>query len=390
MMKKLLIVILIVFLISFANTVFANSAAPMEGENGSGIVFEQNEKVKINREDLYIDIVSKGLAKVKATYEMENISHDFIEDMSTLFVTYNEWDAYNRDKEFKVMVNDIEIPYYRRYFKNYYNEHVIVNEEYLDWEKIIADSTCNEIEDKRVYYEYTIHDLPYISYIRNITSPIIYLSDTATLQSVRNNIEIDRVGNVPVEYKFLSPEKELKIIDSRDDSLNFEVKEIGDLTEHYRTNIYPDEQYEIAGLFAYINNCLKEAEHNNYFYKIYGCYNENYKDALLSIEYFLSFQPQEVITVSVEYDYMLECNSSYLKASTITFYYLLSPAKYWKDFKNISIYLTVNEEFQKITEATLEFEKIDTLKYYYHAEDLPKSELIIKMQYTPTVSSCMR
>ena len=95
MMKKLLIVILIVFLISFANTVLANSAAPMEGENGSGIVFEQNDKVKINKEDLYIDIVSRGLAKVKATYEMENISHDFIEDMSTLFVTYNEWDANN-------------------------------------------------------------------------------------------------------------------------------------------------------------------------------------------------------------------------------------------------------------------------------------------------------
>ena len=143
-MKKLWITILMgLITFNLSEVIYANSAAPIIGEDGSGLIFEKNDKIKINKEELYIDMVSNDIAKVKAVYEMENLTDEDISNLSTLFVTYNEHDYYLRDKNVEIKVNDAKIDYQYRYYPDFKNG--FETEENLDWEKIIADSTTKKI-----------------------------------------------------------------------------------------------------------------------------------------------------------------------------------------------------------------------------------------------------
>lgn len=49
---KVLITFVLLLVICLPITINANTAAPIIGEDGTGIIFEKNEKIKINKEIL--------------------------------------------------------------------------------------------------------------------------------------------------------------------------------------------------------------------------------------------------------------------------------------------------------------------------------------------------
>ena len=406
-MKKLWIMILMgLITFNLTEVIYANSAAPIIGEDGSGLIFEKNDKIKINKEELYIDMVSNDIAKVKAVYEMENIADENISNLSTLFVTYNEHDYYLRDKNVEIKVNDEKIKYQYRYYPDFKNSFE-TDEENLDWEKIIADSTTKKIKSDDTYYLYEIKDKQINAfYLFNSNTPIILLESNGTIKKTTHDIMTDdmeywddclyfKLDDNAKGIKFLSTEKDLMLLTVHDKEFEYSLKQVGDITTYFLENIDLVET-EMSTLFGFINFALEDPEVANryqvgimdlsitipgYLSGIINCYS------LFAVEYFLDFLPKEKIIVSVEYDYQVSyVRGGMFENGYIEFKYLLSPAKYWNDFKDLTIYLTLNPIYSKLKSSTVDF-TLEEDVYVFHSNDLPDTELIIQMQDSRT-SGC--
>ena len=405
-MKKLWITILMgLITFNLTEVIYANSAAPIIGEDGSGLIFEKNDKIKINKEELYIDMVSNDIAKVKAVYEMENLTDEDISNLSTLFVTYNEHDYYLRDKNVEIKVNDAKIDYQYRYYPDFKNG--FETEENLDWEKIIADSTTKKINSDETYYLYEIKDKQINAfYLFNNTKPIILLESNGTIKKTTHDIITDdreywhnclyfNLNDTAKGIRFLSPENDLLLLTVHDKEFEYSLKQVGYITTYFLENINLAEA-EMSTLFGFINFALEDPEVANryqvgimdlsitipgYLSGIMNCYS------LFAVEYFLDFLPKEKIIVSVEYDYQVSyVRGGMFENGYIEFKYLLSPAKYWNDFKDLTIYLTLNPIYSKLKSSTVDF-TLEEDVYVFHSNDLPDTELIIQMQASRT-SGC--
>ena len=194
--------------------------------------------------------------------------------------------------------------------------------------------------------------------------------------------------------RFLSPENDLLLLTVHDKEFEYSLKQVGDITTFFLENIDLTEA-EMSSLFGFINFAIEEPEVANryqvgtmdlsitipgYLPGIINCYS------LFAVEYFLDFLPKEKIIVSVEYDYQVSyIRGGMLENGYIEFKYLLSPAKYWNDFKDLTIYLTLNPIYNRLKSSTVDF-TLEEDVYVFHSNDLPDTELIIQMQSTKTAS----
>jgi hypothetical protein len=103
-------------------------------------------------------------------------------------------------------------------------------------------------------------------------------------------------------------------------------------------------------------------------------YQPNPYGVFSAIEFSVDFEPRERVELNVKY---LQ-NSGY-DGMTKPFFYYLQPAKYWKDFSNLDIYVELPGNyslksplgFAKETKSFLHERTI----YYMHSEKLPDSDL---------------
>ena len=109
--------------------------------------------------------------------------------------------------------------------------------------------------------------------------------------------------------------------------------------------------------------------------------DDKYRDwygGVQTVKYNMHFDANAEIEVMVSYDYRLggyPTSQNY----TGTFLYYLTPAKYWSDFTDLTINLTLSESHPKIDRSSVKFEKIDKLIYQYKADELPSEELEIRV-----------
>lgn len=399
-LKRFLIsILLFLILMNISSIVYANSAAPIIGEDGSGLVFEQNDKVKINKEELYIDVYSQAYAKVKAVYEMENISDEKIENLSTLFLSYNRHGR--GDSQAKVMVNEEEIAYQYRYYNSFYSSYLQINQEYLDWEQIITDSTTTKIESDETYYLYRIKS-NLINFFRvyEFNAPIILLEQNGTVSFGYHSIEVQgaphskeclsfNLKNASLGVAFLATSDDLVLLDSWQNEIDYSIEEVGDITQYYIEQVQVDKSL-LGALFSYINYMLNGgySGKTNKFIFGYVTSKEQFLDSVMAIEYFLNFDPKEKLTVVVEYLYQMSLDrGGYFSRSSIVFEYLLSPAKYWNEFKDLTIYVTLSSDYAVLKSASLEFER-EGNTLIYHSETLPETELVIVMEHSAAKMAC--
>lgn len=103
-----------------------------------------------------------------------------------------------------------------------------------------------------------------------------------------------------------------------------------------------------------------------------------------TVTFTLDFTPGESHNVSVSYAYRLGGypnlggNYSAYRSGEINYY--LAPAAMWKDFKNLTINLHLDENLPRITASNFAFEKVDRLTYQCVCNTLPAQNLKITLE----------
>lgn len=113
----------------------------------------------------------------------------------------------------------------------------------------------------------------------------------------------------------------------------------------------------------------------NYF-GAYGDTDELYSYFVGTIAYTMDFEAGESQQLIVTYSAGAG-GYSYKGDTRLSFAYLLTPAKYWSDFGEITINLTVPEDVSYLYNSSLDFEQISQTEYTFVSDSLPDTELYV-------------
>ncbi len=119
----------------------------------------------------------------------------------------------------------------------------------------------------------------------------------------------------------------------------------------------------------------------------------DWQSACDTVTFTLDFAPGEAYDVTVSYTYAMGGYPDYdfnVKYGTIEYY--LTPAAMWKDFGNLTIHLTLDEDMPKLVESSLPFEKVGERTYRYTSSTLPAEDLYIKIDenWIQNIASTLR
>ncbi len=115
-------------------------------------------------------------------------------------------------------------------------------------------------------------------------------------------------------------------------------------------------------------------------YPSYRTESYDFQSVCETVSFVLDFAPGEQYDVVVRYTYGLGGYPDYdfnVKYGTIDYY--LTPAALWKDFQNLTINLTLDEDMPKLVESSIPFEKVGKYTYRYTADQLPDENLYIEV-----------
>lgn len=118
-----------------------------------------------------------------------------------------------------------------------------------------------------------------------------------------------------------------------------------------------------------------------------------YERKVDSISFELAFAPEEEYDVVVSYKYGLGGYPDYdfdAKCGYIEYY--LTPAAMWKDFKNLTVNLHLDEDMPVITSSNLDFEKVGKRSYRFVSDTLPTDNLkiVIDENWYQSIFSSLR
>lgn len=112
-----------------------------------------------------------------------------------------------------------------------------------------------------------------------------------------------------------------------------------------------------------------------------------------SIDFEMSFEPQEEYEVAVFYAYRLGGYPDYdFNAKDGEIEYYLAPAALWKDFENLTINLYLDEDMPVIKSSNLDFKKTGARTYQYVSDTLPEENLrvVIDENWFQNIFSTLR
>lgn len=188
------------------------------------------------------------------------------------------------------------------------------------------------------------------------------------------NIEVKgSIANISALYHMKNKTQEEVTTSSMFLSPNIE----GDTTRVYIDNYeitYTAKTYKIS----YRDDVI---ETNDWEFVILEEENDDYyRQQVDTITFEMTFLPLEEHDIEVSYKYTLGGYPNYdfdVKYGSI--YYYLKPAGLWESFESIEINLTLDEDMPKITSSSLEFTKLSKNKYQYKANELPDTDLLIRI-----------
>lgn len=104
--------------------------------------------------------------------------------------------------------------------------------------------------------------------------------------------------------------------------------------------------------------------------------NPDYDQPLISaVSYVMSFEPNEEIESTVKYDYRLGGRKEWAHVE-----YLLTPAKYWNSFSDLTINLTLEKTRPVLEYSSVDFKKTGDLTYQAKLDTLPDDELTFRVK----------
>ena len=95
----------------------------------------------------------------------------------------------------------------------------------------------------------------------------------------------------------------------------------------------------------------------------------------LFYKYDLNLEPNAEVVHTLEFPMRAFMNNKHTKQVRYTYLYLLTPASYWKDFKNLEIEVNTSEGNPFIVESSIPFEELGERKYRAVLDKLPEEDL---------------
>lgn len=376
-MKKISKVLLLICILSFSFCTgvlaSANSAAPIRQDRGSGILFEKHENVKIDSEVLDIDMSGHN-AKITATYKMTNTSDKAL-SVYTMFLSPVEleqrWNYL--DRGYVVTKNGKNIDYTSEYFT--YNNY-LGSEKIDDWEQVLANvkSPSKPLGDGGGYKEYifkgngnkfNINFTAQKQFI-DVGNNTYQLNDnkSITLSSYFDDIVILSNETLEVTSENLAD----TIINGIDDVYDYIFN------NGIKNEISFDEKFAQSQFNEYLYDLGKKIESNEKYIESFRFTKT--ESCIVAVNYYVEFAPNETLELTVSYLYKVGYGRSDFRDTSYVNYFL-TPTKYWNDFGDITINLTMNKVYPRLKQTSVKFSKISKGKYIYQAKQIPTKELLI-------------
>lgn len=172
--------------------------------------------------------------------------------------------------------------------------------------------------------------------------------------------------------------------------LTVEDEEFGDYLERLQEEMSPksDGQIRKLGLENLYLSAMDEGLES-----MQGITTENeiyaslYEDRYLLLVYEVPFLADERKTVEVMYSAEPTMDRSETTVPTYTFTYLLSPAAYWKDFRNLQVEVRTGVNAPYLISSSMEMEKTGDNVYQAKLDSLPLDDLTFTLYHKPEITT---
>lgn len=413
-MKRITVCLLLfLFLSSGIITVSANSG-PVTWYHYPGIsmiTIDEHSPITVVKEDLHFDFSEEKesdfsrVGKVSALYTMKNSEEvDTVSKMVFPFIR-NLW---NREEDQVEVLLDGEAIEYEIYYGREV-ENVHSDDEFK--EKVeLSDILKSVTREKYVpeNYEYDEVGHLYRIHLESDREGNMHVDARFTLSEMdsrlfargNNSYGFDGETGEFVIGTWMGSEKTYMDIFSLDEEMEIEVRgfengaedapEITDFTFEIHEEEMTLETYykEFLSADEYISGSVNIPAEDNLYYEVLDEALERERfittdhiSSLLTvpryvlIAYEVPFKAQEERTVEVRYHTLGSMDRRETVEPTYTYEYFLHPAKYWKDFRDLTIKITPSETYPYILESNLELTKEEDGTYMGIFDTLPEEDL---------------
>lgn len=204
-------------------------------------------------------------------------------------------------------------------------------------------------------------------------------------------IAVDAMFLAPIQYEEDAESDYIEVFDS-----NITVS-LGGRYIDYEVDAYNAEENESDSVYDILDNwediVTSSSGSGTHYFGTYGDNDEFYSYYVGTIQYTMDFEAGESQQLIVTYSAGAG-GYNYKGNTRLSFAYLLTPAKYWSDFGELTINLTVPEDVSYLYKSSLDFEQVSQTEYTFVSSSLPETELYVQLinyntsyeQYTNTLS----
>ncbi|HSP47180.1 MAG TPA: hypothetical protein VLN47_03785, partial [Clostridiaceae bacterium] len=173
-------------------------------------------------------------------------------------------------------------------------------------------------------------------------------------------------------------------------ALSEEEERFGDYQERLQDSLplMPEVQVQGGGLESLLLRALDNDRES-----IQGVATENepyaavFEDRYLLLVYEVPFLADDRKTVEVSYQAQATMDRSATTVPTYTFTYLLRPAAYWKDFRNLQVEVRTSTNSPYLIGSSMEMEKTGDNVYVANLESLPSEDLTFTLYHKPEITT---
>jgi len=413
-MKKWRITIFVIMVLMMS-TVFAyGNSGPVTWYQYPGIsmiTIDEDTPITVLKENLHFDFSEEKeddfslVGEVSAQYRMKNTGDESAVSRMVFPFIKNLWSR--EDDQIEVLLDGSPISY-----EIYYGENVKQTslddgfQETVELQDILNSVTEEKYSPQNFDYDeegilYRIHlETDQEEHIHVDASFTLSENDSRIFAKGNNSYGYDNDINEFVIGTWLDQEMRYMDIFSLDEDLKLDIRgyengttdavEVTDFT-------YEIEEIEMDVVTYYhdflvsdelIYSSVYIPEDKNIYYEVLDqalererLVTEDHISSLLAspryvlIAYDVPFEAMEEKTVEVRYQTLGSMDRRETVEPTYTYEYFLHPAKFWKDFQDLTIKITPSESYPYVLESNLELKKEDDGTYIGTFETLPEEDL---------------
>ncbi len=408
-MKKLTCIILLL-LVSFQSIMANSTPTYWQGDNlGEVLIIDENVDIIVENENISFDFTDKTMStgsywltgKVDVVYQMYNPSNQDT-NVEMVFPFIDSIDTFRSDL-LKVTFDQELIDFKLLIDQNAYDDSKSYHD--LSGLKRNLDDYWLNVNDNAILYQidlkvdqnsYFVLDLNYLDDITKVMgfgqiSGYQYVSqnnhvlsgwlyDDQTLYLLVLNGDVDIKINGYSDYQATNKIELSQVIDKtdvkmKDYLLNFIRSKLDENIPHNFDDV------QLLNLLAgYLSHTTDK------YMQDFDLTSLFYQKRLFYLNYEVAFNSEQTHELAISYLINGTMDKSETVAPTHSFTYLLSPAKNWASFNDLTIDIYTSSDIPYIIASSLAFDKVNSNHYQYKRAQLPNTELEFTLYQNEKIS----